>query len=1719
MPFTPDTSVKTLQTHFQERLKRLENNFDNVPNKTEHKTGVPAITASDTQNQLVCDLYSTLINIVDKSQEKNTITDTAEIDQHDQRMSVLIDSLNEQIQQLKNDNDIWSYLLKEGRDAIYYSYLINSITPEKQSICWTLLKALASQNASATEIQILEYLKSNIYISDDSMQTNLLNDDNPYIKYLHVYATNLIISDQCIASAKNLVDKTKHSIPNFVIRLIGAYFLQAIALIQINKSRDSLFVPKQIKAIAEIGLFPKIFKNLEINNWTDALSMGLNIDVYLKYFKKNCGCFLQYDHCFLTQINARVQEANIILFDRVQSTEKHSTDALLNTLKCSSDFLIANGLTSPSSEYFFLFWKSIVRIQLHFNTSSAVQKQYLSAHSMLSFLEKVMAINLTSKDWENDAREILRSLRDKKYNFYNLTLSFLKGIDINMPDTIKTHYISNIYNIKRKIHTFSHNEHSDRIISEIHDILFKISAILEFDQNTLDFLRLIFDWKDKKDNTYKLVLKKRFAPLSQFLPQEQKANNLENIFCPSAYFSSIENYFFFYLVSLTPFIEKFNFNRPELKPYPEKVEVDHRNDKLCSLHEKIMHLIKIARKKDDNLNLYFHILYETTEQIYEIIKELRTNAYLLWREFLTRTGSRHALYLFLFNQLINKKADINIIHHCLRDLFFTCQPPDKTDLANECIQETELLIYLEFIANDRLGHTELTRDQMNNRLVRAHLFFEKSEKYKSIWKSFKIEDFTKKRLNFNKKIPFCLTEFVRASFATEFLNARMRNNISTKKELKFFSDDIDKLTDAGYFSSFMKNANEDKIHSFVNTANNLIQNLLLLSRSYSLNSALDATLIDEKIASLVFSIAQISEKLTQQDYKNIYSKVLLSIYHTFVKNYLMHEFHLKLPKQEMDRLFNAFKTIFFMAHPIDKYDIDLYLVTLNKKNQTDEAILVLSHYLDHPDNAALNKDPYIAIQSALKFGDDCFKKYFPKFDIDSNHDEEIATWINVISNNIKDKLYHFNSLKNDVLNKQFKLFTSHFFIDLTEELHILEMHRDSLQLLINDENFLLFQYAVVKLLNSFNVDTKSIEKVKAVLLYDSQHPFFKSIDESLFDIPDKETIKKCAEKKAHTGKVMVAISENKTEPVSVKKSKKNKNNSQPVPLITNLAEEQAPVMPQQAVDAAPIPEEQMVVHTITPTADTPAPEVPQQLTDAAPIQQDQAVVNIITPPADTPALAESLMSHALFKPADTENKDSIKNVLLDSVTMTITKNDLPPLLLEFIKRLRHEVKKDLYLTGGAVIDLINANDYDCFMLDMNPYDLFRIIHNLNYEVEFIPSKQGMLNTVHIIVQHCDMLAMVTEPDPQNLDALPIQSEAAYIFTPTGLFYINKPKNCCINLSVSSEKYHHLYREMRPTQQPVTLSEKQIQSIKSITQHAHVRSLNLDISCHATNGKSLDTVFIENLKNRDFKLAALGVKLDPDAEQLVVRGVPGAVHSVQNGLISAVDLSTIFIDVTQFFRLIKIHHKHPTFELDEDLKKIKENPEVINSYFMNALFSENKKNNILHFRQVATKLDQFFNKYKADWLIKMFCDYSMIESMTGLKNSNDIVKSAPCLNNYMESVNASDHSRKIIFFYFIYMHACFSGNEKNLNKEFVENFKKIFLEKSEVETFENHLSYIRTRATSTMLPIGTVHRTSKIKPNEKFENMMIDIGLHYFNKKLNMNVKPVMQPTSTPLVLN
>lgn len=219
---------------------------------------------------------------------------------------------------------------------------------------------------------------------------------------------------------------------------------------------------------------------------------------------------------------------------------------------------------------------------------------------------------------------------------------------------------------------------------------------------------------------------------------------------------------------------------------------------------------------------------------------------------------------------------------------------------------------------------------------------------------------------------------------------------------------------------------------------------------------------------------------------------------------------------------------------------------------------------------------------------------------------------------------------------------------------------------------------------------------------------------------------------------------------------------------------------------------------------------------------------------------------------------------------------------------------------------------------------------------------------------------------------------------------------------------------------------------------HENIIEVDISIvSSAKYVHLDLAMAEVLAQRDFKLNALYLEINPEAEMLMIHGFDHALHSVNLKQIAAVDnpkrglKRNIFSeDPLRSFRLVKIILQYPDFKPDGQLNRtLKTQPlaPILQRFMQDDLAQA----------RIGTYLDDLFQRFDFLQVLTKLGEYKILEGLSGLQfstllpyfgllteylasattitSSLGFFKAAPCLES---STRALAYAKKLAFFQLI-----------------------------------------------------------------------------------------------------
>lgn len=175
-----------------------------------------------------------------------------------------------------------------------------------------------------------------------------------------------------------------------------------------------------------------------------------------------------------------------------------------------------------------------------------------------------------------------------------------------------------------------------------------------------------------------------------------------------------------------------------------------------------------------------------------------------------------------------------------------------------------------------------------------------------------------------------------------------------------------------------------------------------------------------------------------------------------------------------------------------------------------------------------------------------------------------------------------------------------------------------------------------------------------------------------------------------------------------------------------------------------------------------------------------------------------------FEAAAKRNPDTIKFLFLHQPTDPLDKRVLP-----------NHSDIGIYLTKEEIAKLeklgIKSHNYNDILAG-----IFRLqgLSNL-FDAEFCAHTHALAYKK----SECEIVSMATPPTPASLAALPMQ--AAYIFTPTGLFYVNKANKEILEIPLTAQTKKELSEaNLTPDAKSRILSQKELDEMTLITGHTH-----------------------------------------------------------------------------------------------------------------------------------------------------------------------------------------------------------------------------------------------------------------------------------------------------------
>lgn len=161
------------------------------------------------------------------------------------------------------------------------------------------------------------------------------------------------------------------------------------------------------------------------------------------------------------------------------------------------------------------------------------------------------------------------------------------------------------------------------------------------------------------------------------------------------------------------------------------------------------------------------------------------------------------------------------------------------------------------------------------------------------------------------------------------------------------------------------------------------------------------------------------------------------------------------------------------------------------------------------------------------------------------------------------------------------------------------------------------------------------------------------------------------------------------------------------------------------------------------------------------------------------------------------------------------------------------------------------------------------------------------------------------------------------------------------------------------------------------------TLNLDLNTEMSKPDEPLTKTMEGiLVKRDFKVSALYVVLQYNAQQLEVKGFDRAIRSLNSKLISIVNHKhSLFMDGPNcLLRLVKICLQYPDFRVDDELQSILNTTNLKKSF---ATYLQNPAFALMNRGQISTALEILFERFEIGPVLKKMDELGIFSALTDL----------------------------------------------------------------------------------------------------------------------------------------
>lgn len=1211
---------------------------------------------------------------------------------------------------------------------------------------------------------------------------------------------------------------------------------------------------------------------------------------------------------------------------------------------------------------------------------------------------------------------------------------------------------------------------------------------------------------------------------------------------------------------------------PDIKKIPHTQELGDVDEILFGLNLDYSHivrmikLVKTGKMPISELTYYLKELYGSMMEVAE-----SENSY-IWNFFITNHPGRHIVYHLYLARIIHKEPDLTITSFLHDSLKSTSKLPTQ---SNSKFSEDKILEFLQFLNAKNINSTsDITIQEAidkNNILIMLYLTLsakrnskltpEERQEVNSVLIQ-TLDSYFKQSVCFEEVVPPEVAIFMRNIFFSLF----MQEITVVPEEIPQFIPIMNKYIRGGFFPNFASKREGSSLQETMFNLYLLFINFKAMTSHYSLVDYPDSTFLHVMSHNLSYKIMNLF----------FYIKELGCISESLILNHLEYatDYLNKMPNDEEPNVLYVEAMVHMlslMGQVKFKAEINKNITFLFFKKNLKIIALILRKFIAHN---ITEKKEYTALLAMVEFLSELIASGSYSDSIDGENVESVFqikySKFDILLAGLKKKISELNHLLQNPFIKKISNFIAEY-----KDILMNELFRNAAfyETYLKHIDYAHFQSYILTVASILQLDEKEFEKIHSYIHYEDKVHFSDQIfDAEVKDAPKKANKKKAKKQvKLPDKPASVSVEKNQEhsngsvetalntplpststntfacipeefevgEFTEVKKKApqpkpvnsastshlsfqafyspnkaskpKSTNHTRSTKKLSNASnvnklEDHSLSKPFGDALAPPKPSS-VVIKSSTARTWSKLPPVEGVVKLNEQKEQNQQVAQVIVPVDDKKPSNHGLY-HDMAHLFSTDDTTQLPHTLFS------------PALREFFKLIFDRTNHCPIVTGGSLISLIKGtgqiNDYDLLMF-LDIYELFKVLNTdidrKQVYCEMVGTRRPIIKVILAegFYEDCELLTLPYEP-AADLSHIHLGSNAAYVCTPQGLYYVNKTTNECRALpfptrvtskpAMQAAKLKHFNDDLLPETHRV-LTLKELRLIKLHTGHSHVPLVDLDISCypltpeesHAQGGHNVVYRKLQSiLSQRDFQPTVLFSILRPGLLVYPVNSFNGAINALQNNLIKAVDLTKVFDDLTQLFRLGKLRLGFEDLEEDPDLKAVMIQIDfhgAFNQYIYERSEGPNTmSDNVSHLSQINTRFNEAFNRFDAQRVLPQLCMLPIIYCMFKINDYELLMNTLDELAEFMEYF---PHDSKANAFY-LYM-ATIGGHLPELNcrhmlfKLVPKTFKPLDKAKA-VKAFANTIHFIENQH---KIKGARGHTFTDFTPSPEFLEMFVRVN--------------------------